>query len=440
MTEVPANRSIRIEENAVGSVIVSGDGNTINVIQQALESRQQARHQAVATDLAPNPYQGLAAFQESDADRYFGREEQVQRLWKRFQALYAESGTPQVLSLLGPSGCGKSSLARAGLIPELARRPLPGKSSLRVAVLVPGDRPLEALAGILAKAATKDPLPVEKAAEFERVLQQQTENGEYDGLRRITSLLPGIRDTPLLILVAQFEEVYSLCGDSVQRQAFIDNLFHASNTPTKEVSVVITLRSDFLGEAQRHPLLNQIMGSDQSLIVPIMTSEELRRAIAIPAQQAKHPLDDAMVDLLVKDAAGHAGTLPLLQFTLVRIWEGLSTGKTPITTYREIGGVGGALAQKAQEIYDGLAPTQQTITRRLFRSLVHVQEDSQYVRRRLPEKSLISPKDDPLIVQEVINRFSQADIRLLTRSGHGQVQTIEVTHEALFEHFRSNSA
>ncbi|MEM9905111.1 MAG: hypothetical protein AAF921_08830 [Cyanobacteria bacterium P01_D01_bin.44] len=439
MSETQANRSIRIEESAVGSVIVSGDGNTIYVIQQTLKQRREKTSQE-STTIAPNPYKGLAAFQESDVDRYFGREDQVKRLWQRFRVLYEQFDGPRVLPLLGASGCGKSSLARAGLIPELARHPLLGKASLRVAVLMPGDRPLEALAGVLAKASTDDPLPVEKAKEFERVLNQKNEAGEYDGLRRISSMLPGIREMPLLILVDQFEEVYSLCENAVQRQTFIDNLLHASSTPTREVSVVMTLRSDFLGETQRHPLLNQIIGSDQSLIVPTMTPEELRQAIAIPAQKAEQPLDDAMVDLLIKDVAGHAGALPLLQFTLFRIWEGLAAGQKPISTYREIGGVGGALAQKAQEIYNGFDPTQQTITRRLFRSLVHFQEDSQYVRSRLSESRLFSRKDDPLIVQRVINRFSQADVRLLTRAGHGQEQTIEVTHEALFEHWPALTA
>jgi hypothetical protein len=118
--------------------------------------------------------------------------------------------------------------------------------------MVPGSRPLEALAGILAKAATNDPLPVEKTEEFERMLQKSTDAGEYEGLRRIADLMPTIRETPLVVLVDQFEEVYSLCKDVDQRQAWIGNLLHAASDPTGHVSVVITLRSDFLGETQRH--------------------------------------------------------------------------------------------------------------------------------------------------------------------------------------------
>ena len=302
MSESENNRSIQIKESAVGSVIVSGDGNIIYVIQQTKEETRNETAAKQADDIGPNPYKGLSAFKESDAARYFGREVQIERLWQRFQSLYEQSEVPRFLPILGPSGCGKSSLARAGFIPELARMPLPGKERMRVAVMVPGARPLEALAGVLAKAVTGEAFPLDETKKFKKSLQEPSEDGEYEGLRLIANLIPDIRNTPLVILVDQFEEVYSLCDDVEQRQAFIGNLLHAASESTDEVSVVITLRSDFLGETQRHPKLNQIIGSDQSAFVPAMTIAELRSAIAEPAKQAGYPLDEATIDLLVKDA------------------------------------------------------------------------------------------------------------------------------------------
>ncbi|TVQ08933.1 MAG: ATP-binding protein, partial [Leptolyngbya sp. DLM2.Bin27] len=141
-------RGIQIQESAVGSAIVSGDGNTIYVIHQTTQQRQEPATAEIPVKLGPNPYKGLAAFTEQDGDRYFGRETQVKRLWERFQRLVEQSEVPRLLPILGPSGSGKSSLARAGLIPALAQRPLLGKAQLRVAVLVPGSHPLEALAGV----------------------------------------------------------------------------------------------------------------------------------------------------------------------------------------------------------------------------------------------------------------------------------------------------
>ncbi|QQE63355.1 WD40 repeat-containing protein [Leptolyngbya sp. BL0902] len=430
-----SNRGIQIQESAVGSAIVSGDGNTIYVIHQTTQQRQDVPAEATA-QLGPNPYKGLAAFTEQDGDRYFGREAQVERLWERLQRLMEQSVVPRLLPILGPSGSGKSSLARAGLIPALAQRPLLGKAKMRVAVLVPGSHPLEALAGVLAKAATQDPMPVTKTREFATELGIATPAGTHDGLRRIASLIPHIQDAPLVVLVDQFEEVYSLCKDAEERQAFIDNLLTAAQDPNAQVSVVLTLRSDFLGETQRHPGLNQIIGSDQSVIVPAMTTEELRRAIAEPAKRAGHPLDEATIDLLVTDTEGREGALPLLQFALSRIWEGLGQGVAPAETYRQMGGVGGALAGKAQDIYDHLSPAEQETARRIFIGLVQLGEGTRDTRRRTPVENLIASQDSPEVVKQVLARFSSPGARLVTLASQGNQDVAEVTHEALFGHWQ----
>ncbi|MEN8446614.1 MAG: ATP-binding protein, partial [Cyanobacteria bacterium J06555_13] len=429
MSESANNRIIRIEESAVGSAIVSGDGNTIYVIQQATEQKPIETDPQNDTDIGPNPYKGLSAFKEADADRYFGREVQIERLWKRFQALYEQSEVPRVLPILGPSGCGKSSLARAGFIPELARQPFTGKEHMRVAVLVPGARPLEALAGVLAKAVTNDPFPLAKAEEFELALKKPNSVGGCEGLRRIANLIPDIRDTPLVILVDQFEEVYSLCKDLEQRQAFIDNLLHAASEPTGEVSVVITLRSDFWGETQRHEQLNQAIGSDYSVNVPAMTATELRRAIKEPAKQAGQPLDEATIELLVKETEGREGALPLLQFSLEQIWDGLSEGNTPAATYRSIGGVGGAIAGKAKDTYDRLKDSDQMIARRVFVGLVQLGEGARDTRRRVKVDRLIAKSETPETVMHVIRQFSASGARLITLSSNENHEMAEVTHE-----------
>jgi hypothetical protein len=218
----------------------------------------------------------------------------------------------------------------------------------------PGSSPLEALAVVLARIATNDPSPAAKAAEFEQVLRQKSDRSKYEGLRRIANTLPSIDTSPLVILVDQFEEVYSLCKDAQEQTAFIDCLVEAAATPEARVSVVITLRLDFVRETQQHPLLNQVIGSDQSVIVPAMTVEELRRAIAEPAKAAGRSLDEGTVDRLIEQTEGREGALPLLQFALTRIWEGLGEGRSPSETLRAIGGTGGALAGAAQRIYDSL--------------------------------------------------------------------------------------
>ncbi len=333
------DRRITIEKDAISSAIISGNGNKVVIYQYQLERQVAEELTSPPGKIGPNPYKGLLAFQSEDGDRYFGREEQIEKLWNLFRILHENTTQAEaplrLLPILGPSGCGKSSLARAGLIPELARCPLAGKSQARVMVLVPGTHPVEALATVLARVATNDQTPVAKTKEFEQVLKETsnttTDTIIYDGLRRIANVLPEIARSPLVVLVDQFEEVYSLCEDTKERQIFIETLIHAAGDRAGSVSVIITLRSDFLGETQRHQALNQIIAK-QGAIVPAMSKEELRQAITKPAKLARHPLDEAVVTLLLKDTQGREGALPLLQFALTRIWEGLKKGVKPIKT------------------------------------------------------------------------------------------------------------
>src|SRR5262245_5822547 len=142
-------RSIGIGRDASDNVIISGDGNVI-IVQERRSLELTAAAPAAHAEIGPNPYRGLEVFREEHADRYFGREALTDKLWTIFRDLHqAPAGEPpplRLLPIIGPSGSGKSSLARAGLIAELARRPLPGRSEARVGVITPGNHPIESLA------------------------------------------------------------------------------------------------------------------------------------------------------------------------------------------------------------------------------------------------------------------------------------------------------
>jgi hypothetical protein len=191
MSSDSGKRGIEIGRDALGNAIISGDGNIVvvqHVTQRVGEVEEAKKEESATSDLGPNPYKGLSAFDESDADHFFGREEQINRLWELWRDLHEQSADanppPRLLPILGPSGSGKSSLARAGLIPERARRPLPGLQAARVAVLLPGAHPLEALASVLARIATDDPTPVAKTREFADELNRKNDEGnmmDYGG-------------------------------------------------------------------------------------------------------------------------------------------------------------------------------------------------------------------------------------------------------------------
>ena len=160
--------------------------------------------------LGPNPYRGLEAFHKEDAARFFGREALIERLWARFLEIHRAptngEASVRLLAILGASGSGKSSVAQAGLLAELEKRPLPGRVSPPAAVLTPDARPLESLAVALARLATSEQAPAGKAKEFEKILRD-SEDG--DGLRYLAEHMLGVERAGIILLIDQFEEVYS---------------------------------------------------------------------------------------------------------------------------------------------------------------------------------------------------------------------------------------
>jgi ABC-type branched-subunit amino acid transport system substrate-binding protein len=418
-----------------GCIVVYGN-IIINQSSKDSESQKESSHR----DIDSNPYKGLLAFHETDGDRFFGRDPQIKELWEKFRNLHENEPATRVLTIFGPSGSGKSSLARAGLIPELAREPLPGRDRARVAVMVPGSHPLEALATVLARIATEDATPVAKTREFAAELKEVNSEGIYDGLRRIGNALPEIADKPLIVLVDQLEEVFTLCEGPAERDAFVGNLLCAAADRSKRVSAIVTLRSDFLGATQKYPLLNQLIAS-QGYLVAAMSPEGLREAITKPAKMAGHPIDLGpidlgTVDLLIEQTEGREGALPLLQFALARIWVGLTEGKEPAQTLSAIGGVGGALAGEAQRIYESLSSEEQEIARRIFLGLVQLGEGLKDTRRRTELARVVAHRDSIEQVKRVISRFSAPSARLIALAEDGGTETAEVTHEALFDHWQ----
>jgi uncharacterized protein YjbI with pentapeptide repeats/energy-coupling factor transporter ATP-binding protein EcfA2 len=432
--------ALNVREMQAGSFLLSGNNNQVTIYGSVIKTQEKTTTPA---QLKANPYQGLLAFQERDYQRFFGRDRQIKTLWTKLRDLYEQNQQLRFLPVYGPSGCGKSSLVRAGLIPELVRHPLPVCDSVRVATLIPGHRPLEALAMVLAKVATNEPTPIAKSEEFLAVLEKPCavkpgmlgHEQEFCGLRKIAALLPEIHTSPLIVFVDQFEEIYSLCDSPGEREAFISNLVQAASDRSQQVTVVVTFRSDFLRELQQDPPLYHLF-SEQGVLVRPLLVEELHEAIAKPAELADHPLDEAVITLLLQQMQGQDHALPLLQFALTRIWEGLEEGLSEVETLTKIGGVGGALAGEAQRLYERLDEGDRALARRMFLGLVQLGEGSEDTRRRVLVSELIacSSEDDHLEI--IIEQFAAPGVRFISVSLNQQHQeTLEVTHEALIRHW-----
>lgn len=402
------------------------DGDKLASVEQ-----QQARHIADSR----NPYRGLAAFQVDEAHLFFGREALTQRLVQRFHSLWETAQSPRLLAILGHSGSGKSSVSRAGLLARLVRTGELGEQVPRIAMVKPGERPLESLARALVPLlpAEVSMLPAQRQLALEALLREPRIPGQ--GLRRFAADLAEIAAAPLLVFVDQFEELYTLCQSTSERNLFIENLLAAVRDRPCQVGVVLTLRTDFVGELQtHHPELGRLVAAQHEL-VPAMSGDELRDAIAKPAELAGMPLDEATLELLCLQTQGHQGTLPLLEFALTRIWEGMQAGEEAGVTLRKLGGVGGALAGEAEKLYSALSEAEQATARRALVRLVHLGEGTRDTRRRAPLSELCGLGETEAWVLSVLRKFAGEHARLLTLGGEGNETVAEVTHEALFEHW-----
>ncbi|CAL9463128.1 hypothetical protein SUDANB95_02663 [Actinosynnema sp. ALI-1.44] len=349
------------------------------------------------SDDRPSPYVGLAAFQPRDTGRFFGRDRLLAQLRERLARRRA-------VAVFGPSGAGKSSLLRAGLVGGAGERP--------VLLCTPGTRPWEEVAVHLANLGLGTPgdLEVELAA-GDRALHRL--------VRQALADRPD--DTELLIVVDQFEEVFTLCADAGTREGFVDGLITAATADNSRCRVVLGVRADFYAHCTTHPKLIDVL-RDSPVVVGPMTTEELREAITKPAAAAGCVVESALVTRLVGDAAGERAALPLVSHALLETWRRRRGTTLTLAGYEEAGGIERAVANTADSVFTALTPAQQTLTRQVFLRLTALGEGTEDTKRRVPRTELDTEDPDLAAVLEHLTRA-----RLLTADHTG----IELTHEVL---------
>ncbi|HKQ51189.1 MAG TPA: TIR domain-containing protein, partial [Pyrinomonadaceae bacterium] len=359
------------------------------------------------------PYRGLRPFDEEHAEYFFGREGDIQRLIEKLK-------TTRFLAVLGASGSGKSSLVRAGVVPRLKRGVLPESDTWTIRVFTPTAYPLSNLAANLLRLYPQQSMnrTLDELNEDERTLHLavQLATAERPAGERV------------VWVVDQFEEIFTLCNDEKERAQFLANLLYAAFIPGGRNAVVLTLRADFYQRCASYPELSELIAAHQFLVSP-MDEENLKQAIEEPAWQVGLEFEQGLVETILDDIQSQPGALPLLEHALLELWERRRGLMLTLEAYRESGGVEGAIAKRADAIYDSFTPEQQQIVRRIMLRLTQPGEGTEDTRRRATMDELVTRMGENKAVEDVTQTMANA--RLLTTDEEPGKQVVEVSHEAL---------
>ncbi len=371
------------------------------------------------------PYRGLESFEIEHADYYFGRDALVTELLDRLRRAIDGANPARFLAIVGPSGSGKSSLAQAGLAGSLRRGAISGSSDWPIISLRPGRDPIARLADAL-----KDAWP-------DRLSKATTEELE-EQLTRATGLLepagPALQgesgERRAIILIDQFEELFTRCSTEALRRSFVSTVLRAATALGGRCAVVVTLRADFYGQCARYSDLARAIAGNQVLVGP-MTPDELRETIESPARRAGLHLEAGLSDVLIEDVRQQPNPLPLLQYTLLEIWTRRSGLVLTHEAYRAIGGVSGALEKPAERAYRLFTKDEQDACRRVLMALVQPSHQK-YIKRRTPLRELPDQGESEQVARVLEVLAGQAVRLLVIRVEQDELQ-IDLAHEAIIE-------
>ncbi len=367
------------------------------------------------------PYKGLPYFDETDSELFFGREALTQRLAARLTE--RADSDQRFLAVVGASGSGKSSVVRAGVISTL--RWQPRSSGWPIFVTSPAAHPLESLATVL-QGEAQTGLPsrklVDELAQQPQRLDQALQEAAESAVAAHT-----------LLVVDQFEELFTLCRSEAEQSAFVQNLTTAACRPGGTAVILLVLRADFYAHCAQFDALRRLLAQHQEYIGP-MTGDELRCAIEEPAQHGHWQFEPGLVDLLLYDVGAGSGqgpepgALPLLSHALLAVWERRRGRTLTLSGYAASGGVRGAIAETAESVfYDQLDHDQRQVARQIFLRLTALggDEAAADTRRRVSIDELPPRPEDQETVHQVLTAL--ADARLVTTDRNAA----EVAHEAL---------
>jgi serine/threonine protein kinase len=370
-----------------------------------------------------SPYTGLNAFQESDANRFFGRVREIGTVVAQLH------GAP-LIGIVGPSGAGKSSFVRAGVIPALKH----SGETWETMIIRPGRHPMAALANIVVPMITTAASNLsDQVAEHQAALQRlYTEPGYLGTVLRSRA---HTSHRKILLFVDQFEELYTLIRDADERRAFTACLTGMADDALSPLRLVLSIRSDFLDRvAEDRQFMTEL--SQHLVFVGPPDRSGLREAIVRPAEMMRYRFETpAMVEHMLDTLQATPGCLPLLQFAATKLWEARNIDRRLLTeqSYRQIGGVAGALATHADAVLAALPPRSQALARTIFLQLV-TPERTRAIASVAELCELGEAHDE---VERVIQQLVDARLLVIQRSSRSGGATVEIVHESLIHSWPS---
>jgi WD40 repeat protein len=408
-------------QRIVGMIVATDSRSSVN--SAFMMSSQQLRKVFDQVGDRECPYRGLETFDESDAHVFFGRSE----LSESVSYILDEN---QLVSLHGASGVGKSSFVRAGLIPRLRERRSWTAVTMRPGV---GRSPLAGLASGLASALTTSASDVERVSEAGRLAELLSKRATTSGEGPSAVLIDALEAVAnrsaarnVLLVIDQFEELLQFSTESTA--SFVKAIREAQEyLADSRIRIVVLniVRTDFLDPLLEHPQLGDLLQSRLIRMSPL-SQEDMRQIAELPAHDSGFSFEKALVDLILDDLSDEPGALPLLEFTLTRLWELRSNDLLTFEAYKKIGGVKGALGTYAETAYNRMSPQEQAAARSLLIQLLTPVDRGKYM-RRVARTSDLDPKAAGAVV--VLAR-----LRLVTTGTDPEDrQTLEIVHEALVD-------
>ncbi|MBD1998450.1 pentapeptide repeat-containing protein [Leptolyngbya sp. FACHB-541] len=412
-------------QGATQRPVFTNFGEPINLTRSWRET------EAIAT--APSesdicPYKGLRYFDcnEEDPKYFHGRRALTDQLLDHVRQ-------SNFVAIVGASGSGKSSVLRAGLLHQLKQgRRLSSSDQWKICIILPGEHPLQALAQAFVdpEASTLD--RAEQLGKAEGLLKAGA-----DGLRRLIQVSGASR---VVLVVDQFEEVFTLCHDSAERQQFFQCLLRALEI-TPQLCLIVAMRADFFGKCLEQEYSGLAQRIQQNLVsVTPMSAAELETAILEPARLVDLTVEPELVSQIIQDVANEPASLPLMQYALTELWKQRLDNQLKLSPYIQLGGVSGTLQKRATAVYEQLSPDQQQTAKHIFLALTQLGDETADTRRRVLKQNLVTAQHPTEQIDAVVKRLADENLIVTSElvgksTDQARLAVVDVAHEALIRHW-----